>query len=152
MSTEPSRYIRIDGAYSDYINLQEIRVYTLNEVEVTGLSASMDSEYNGGAYPASNCVDGDMGTFCVNEGPGGWLEIDMGSLYPIGKIEVVNRLDCCSNRIVGASISTWTEPGGTGTRVWHGSIENELQVYTFFGCVDSEVENVVCGTSCQFCQ
>jgi hypothetical protein len=79
----------------------------------------------------------------------GWLEIDMGGsnqlsslcvLFPhftlfcagalvaVGRIEVTNRNNCCSERIVGASISLLA----VGREiVWEAQFDEELSTYTF---------------------
>jgi hypothetical protein len=51
------------------------------------------------AYPATNCIRNGT-TFChTNSGTGMWLQIDLGSQRAIGKVIVINRLDCCQDRI-----------------------------------------------------
>ena len=60
----------------------------------------MDSTMGG--FPASNCIDGNTGSMCHNNGGGGWLQIDYGFNVDIASIVVYNRrvtlLDVCHSK------------------------------------------------------
>ncbi|HEU0037665.1 MAG TPA: discoidin domain-containing protein, partial [Verrucomicrobiae bacterium] len=53
-------------------------------------------------YPASNAIDGNPATFThtLNYTNSYWMA-DLGATYPIGRVEIVNRTDCCAARLGG---------------------------------------------------
>ena len=62
--------------------------------------ATMSSDH--GDFPASNCVDGDVATFCHSskkEGDREWLQLDLGSSQPISMVKIWNRVNCCQERL-----------------------------------------------------
>lgn len=60
--------------------------------------ATMSSEHSD--FPASNCVDGDVTTFCHSRIAGGeWLQLDLGSSQPISMVKIWNRVQCCQDRL-----------------------------------------------------
>ena len=113
----------------------EIRVYTSDGTEIgppltAPLTATMDSVYSDNT--ASQCVDYDDSTMCHNNyEPSGWLQIDLGSLYNVGTITVLNQHSLESAQIVGASISAFTGPDRSGTLVWQDSFEDDQIEYIF---------------------
>jgi len=58
------------------------------------------SEYGG--YPASNAVDGNVNSFTHTADlvDSYWMA-DLGRVYPIDRVEIVNRNSCCDNRLNG---------------------------------------------------
>ena len=63
------------------------------------LPASTSTISQRAAYAASNCITNGT-TFCHSlNGAGQWLQVDLGSQRAIGKVVVLNRLDCCQDRI-----------------------------------------------------
>ena len=62
------------------------------------LQVWQSSEYPG--YPAVNAVDGNTGNFThtANSANSYWMA-DLGRVVPLDRIEIVNRLDCCNNRL-----------------------------------------------------
>jgi len=85
------------------------------------------SDYSS-AYPAANAVDGNAATFShtLNYTNSYWMA-DLGQAYPIDRVELVNRIDCCANRMAGLVMRLFdgasnsvaammvTNPGAGGT-------------------------------------
>src|SRR5262245_38063163 len=63
-------------------------------------SVAQSSEYPG--YPAGNALDGDPSTFThtANIANSYWIA-DLKTSYPIDRVELVNRSQCCDNRLNG---------------------------------------------------
>ncbi|MEZ5329974.1 MAG: CotH kinase family protein [Verrucomicrobiales bacterium] len=75
--------------------------------------ASQSTEYNGGAFPAANAVDGDTTTFShtdVNTAGNHWL-LTFDSERQISRIEVVAREDCCGGRLTNAVLRVADDEG-----------------------------------------
>lgn len=73
----------------------------------TGATASQYGTWPG--LPADYCIDGDNNTVChsgnvPDENGVVWWEVDLKVPQDINRVEVVNRRDCCSERITGAEI------------------------------------------------
>ena len=61
------------------------------------------------SYPASNAVDGNRDTRIgkcthtrANNNP--WWRVDLGRVEPVAEVNIVNRGDCCWERLNGAEI------------------------------------------------
>ena len=82
------------------------------------IAARMSSQYDANCGP-QNCIDGNVShlSWCT---PGStlchtgvteadetdpWLEIDLGSEYEVGSVEIYNRIDCCQERL--GSYEVW---------------------------------------------
>lgn len=105
-----ARYIRFyygnsNGGIGRWMNLGGINVYsTSNGTNIINSSMNVTTSDNGNMSlnPPSKMVDGDNSTFWHNSGPEySWVMIDLGSEFPIDRIELVNRQDCCKSRIAG---------------------------------------------------
>ena len=57
----------------------------------------------------------------TQNGSAEWWQVDLQGLFSISKIDVYNRTDCCSDRIVGSTVQILK---GT-TVVWSGTIPNQ---------------------------
>ena len=58
---------------------------------------------------ASNAVDGEKGLYytkCThtNEESDPWWRVDLGRVEPVAEVNILNRGDCCGNRLNGAEI------------------------------------------------
>jgi hypothetical protein len=61
------------------------------------------------------------------------------SLLPLARVQVYNRIDCCSERVVGATISIESDAGGGGLGdhlvrrfpIWSDVFTGDKPVYTF---------------------
>ena len=52
------------------------------------------------------------------------------SLLLLACVQVYNRIDCCSERVVGATISLESDAGGEAT-IWSDVFTGDTPVYTF---------------------
>ena len=111
------RYIKLQYTRQDYLNLAQIAVYSTKDgPNVITPSTTVHKSSNvsgwGGSdwFPSRNFVDG-IGLGFVhtsgNEIP--WIQIDLGSEMPIYKIVIMNRGDCCKERILGSILSISNE-------------------------------------------
>ena len=70
--------------------------------------ATLSSTYFTQAYPASNCIDGDLENFCHSWGDGESdpsLTLDLGAAIQIAYVTVYNRRDCCQYRLADYTLS-----------------------------------------------
>jgi hypothetical protein len=99
------RYVRLEqDTQKDYINLGEVMVFDEKGVNVAAgktVTASSIASYSFG----KNLVDGDINNwFTTNYLEYGWILIDLGGVFPITKITVVNRQDSYQARLVGTVV------------------------------------------------
>ena len=82
-----------NGGGNYYVTVAEVRVIST----VVSQSTSHPS------YPASYALDGNITTFTHTDAttPNNWWQYDMGQTRSIDRVEVVNRVDCCNNRLTG---------------------------------------------------
>ena len=67
-----------------------------------------------GGYDANQCIDGDDNTLCcsgnVTDAKGNvWWEVDLQAPQNVTRVQVVNRKDCCTDRIMGADLQVLDE-------------------------------------------
>jgi hypothetical protein len=127
-----------NGAGNHRVGLAEVRAFGLPDLPygpapvpavTNAFTVAQSSEFGG--YPAANAVDGVTGDFShtANLANSYWIA-DLQSSKPITRVEVVNRTDCCDNRLAGlilrilnaasnsvASV-TLTNPGPGGTYIF----------------------------------
>jgi ribosomal protein S11 len=127
--------IQAENDGDNYLNLAEIIVN-----DGIPLTATMsDSVWT--TYPASSCVDGNEGNFCHGQ-VGAWISVKLPEPSCIHNIKVVNRKDCCQNRILGGNI----EIKNQGVSVWQAGFTSTQSVYNFdFG--GHRDETALCGGS-----
>jgi hypothetical protein len=130
---QQGRYVRVQLTDSAARNLDE-NVLSLAEVQVLGIDgvtnlalkkpARQSSTTWGGTADRANDgnTDGNYGGGSVShtgvENPP-WWEVDLGEEVPVSKITVWNRTDCCSHRLNGFAIKTYTSALTTAaTRVY----------------------------------
>jgi len=90
---------------------------------------------------APNAVDGNTdGNFYNNSifhsavGSGGWWYVDLGQTYDVTQIDLWNRTDCCTTRIVGSTLGLFTAApyqGGSPAPVWSTVIASAATQQTF---------------------
>jgi len=97
----------------------------------TGAVVSQSTEFAGGAYPATNAIDGDVTTFThtANIIDDYWM-VTFNTPTPITGIEIVGRSGCCSARMEGLILrimdensntldyTTLSDPGLGGTLIY----------------------------------
>eukprot|EP00964_Phaeocystis_antarctica_P163145 scaffold138768_cov193-Phaeocystis_antarctica.AAC.1 len=78
------------------LNLAEVEVYSFPTDALLELSATAALSSTHPAYPASNCVDGDLNTFChsANEANPS-VTLDLGTAVTVAYVAVYNRNDGC---------------------------------------------------------
>jgi hypothetical protein len=93
---------------STALNIAEIKVY-YGTTQITAISYSQSSEFEYAYLPASNCFDDDLNTFSHTSGDdtNPYLIFNLDSNFD--KIEVYNRVDCCQDRIYGATLTVTNE-------------------------------------------
>lgn len=106
------RYIRLQYNHYECLNLAQILVYSKDggpNIINSSTPVTKSSGYQGDIFPSSNFVN-QKGTVFYNfvhtscyDVP--WIEVDLGSVIPIYKIVVWNRVDCCQSRILGTVLS-----------------------------------------------
>ena len=96
------------------LNLQEVTAYDKDGKVIAPLSSDMSSHFD--VFTVGKCHDGktDGNNFChsdhdMDKDP--WLVFGYRADADISKIVVVNRINCCENRIVGASIRICSDSG-----------------------------------------
>lgn len=137
------RYLRIvrNDNRVEYINIAEIQAFNSSGVRYTATEAWLSSTpYS--EYPASNLLDNNPNTIGhTSEATNSWAQIGFGSDKQIGKVVVVNRQDCCYDRIVGSCLMIFTT---TGYGTWYAEylspkITTSLYMYEFL----FDVQNLV---------
>jgi hypothetical protein len=112
--------IQAENDGHNYLNLAEIIVN-----DGIPLTATMsDSVWT--TFPPSSCVDGNEGNFCHGQ-IGAWITVKLPTPSCIHNIRVVNRKDCCQDRILGGNI----EIKNQGVSVWQGGFKETKQEYLF---------------------
>lgn len=131
-------YLRIGSLVSEkaYLNLQEIQVFGPDGELLLPMGAVMSSTFEDNTV--NKCFDGDRFTsmqLCatLRKGNGDtdpWLRVDYGEGVIISKIVVTNRVDCCKERINGATISLTNDQDGRNV-VWSTTFDGTKAEYTF---------------------
>ncbi|XP_038061373.1 uncharacterized protein LOC119732074 [Patiria miniata] len=98
--------------------LKEVTEDKKSEVSQTGPKplcifskpASQSSSHGSGLFPAGNAVDGSLSSdmahcsHTVAQTSNPWWRVDLGADHCISKVEILNRGDCCSERLAGAVV------------------------------------------------
>lgn len=116
------RYVRIQTAGPGILSLAEVEVLvtptgpppTLTNVAVLA-SASQSSTLHSGV--ASRAVDGDTDgvfangsvTHTANQSQP-WWQVDLGGTFQVSRIDLFNRTDCCSSRLMNYSVMVSSSP------------------------------------------
>ena len=96
-----------NGAGNYRVGLAEVRTFGVLNMPfgpepvaaiTNGVQVWQSSEYGG--FPAANAVDGSTGNFThTADIPNSFWMADLGHAFSLDRIEIVNRLDCCANRL-----------------------------------------------------
>ena len=117
ISVSSISHVDTDGeGIQDYLDIDDDGDGILDRLESTniaiGKSVTMSSEY--GSYAAQNATDGDPSTIAhtTNASNKEWIQVDLGSVQDIDRIEIVNRLDCCQERLENVFVLVSQTPFG----------------------------------------
>lgn len=110
-----ARYVKLVVNRNECMNLVEVKVYGAPISSSVSSSSSGENVAKGKPVTASstyrndmvagNLTDGSYSTMAhtsCKENP--WIEIDLKESFSIEKLEIFNRLDCCSERILGCVV------------------------------------------------
>jgi hypothetical protein len=121
------RFIRLERHEAKTeVSVMEIKAFNAIE-SYTIESGEMSSTYNG--MSVEQCFDGDGNTMCHAANTQWWISLDLGRLKCVHSIEITNRDDGHSNRILGGKVST--RKSKNGPDVWSTTIRIEKLVYVF---------------------
>ena len=105
------RYItvrRIDNKKT-HLNISAIWVYiqtgrnTVAPIQPVG--ASLGPAYLGGEFPATNLISPNQQGFAhTDASENAYMTIDLGDTYEINTIDILNRTDCCQDRMIGTQV------------------------------------------------
>lgn len=110
-----ARYIHFQHAQQGCMNLAEVRAYEYKggpNIVPTDATVTKSSAYYTGAGPGKSLVDRNIDTIAhtsCGDGDVPWMRIDLGKMFPLHMIHVVNRRDCCRNRAIGLVLSLLDE-------------------------------------------
>ncbi|MFZ4561190.1 MAG: LamG-like jellyroll fold domain-containing protein, partial [Saprospiraceae bacterium] len=95
-----ARYVRVLNNENQILNLSELRAIHNGSNVALGKTVTASSIYlNNQIYGGANLVDGNIATFAHTGGVANqWLEVDLGAVYTLSSVEIVNRQDCCTER------------------------------------------------------
>ncbi|XP_071801359.1 fucolectin-1-like [Asterias amurensis] len=88
----------------------------LTALDLSGMQASQSSDYGWYSSAADLAIDGNSNTYisggsCSHTGNDvhPWWKVDLGANHCLGSITLVNRKDCCSERLIGAVVRAGME-------------------------------------------
>ncbi|MHB9010064.1 MAG: galactose-binding domain-containing protein, partial [Limisphaerales bacterium] len=101
---------RTNDAGTHQVGLAEARLFGELDIphgpppwtSVTNPARVYQSSTYSSSFPAVNAIDGNPATFTHTEDePDGYWMVDLGRATPLDRVELVNRIDCCSSRLGG---------------------------------------------------
>lgn len=100
-----TRYVRIGQNGSDWLNIAEIRAIQ-SGTNVNVASGKTGTGTTNGSFPIPNLTDGNTGNYWHSNGmgTGQYVEIDLGAPYLLDHVEIVNRQDCCWERLANLQL------------------------------------------------
>jgi len=128
------QYVRIkrEGA-GDVLNIAEIGVF-----DDDGVLISKSKDVNGGsdahgAGPYANLTNGVLADFAhtTSVDADDHITIDLGGVKKIGEIVVVNRKDCCQDRIVGTKLQVLLSDDSDAEAVKEIEVTEQHMVYSW---------------------
>ena len=111
-SSVTARYIHLQQSQKGCLNLAEIRAYAYKggpnlvtpQTNLTKSSNWHDPAFGRNEFGTDRNEDTIVHTAC-DEKDIPWIRIDLGTSQPIYKIHIINRKDCCINRMNGTVLS-----------------------------------------------
>jgi hypothetical protein len=95
------RYIFIQKlglAASTVLNLAEVMAFDCFGNYISPVVAHLSGTHSS-PWVASNCILNNTGSGCHSTGANPWLMVDFGTYVPISRVVILNRADCCQDRI-----------------------------------------------------
>lgn len=97
------------------LNIGEVEVFDFTNNNVAkSKPAALTTSHS--LYPARNCVDGNVNTFCssndVNRNERLTIELGSINVKDLSRVVITNRADCCQDRLQGASIKLTLDKAG----------------------------------------
>lgn len=128
-----ARYVKVQlnatGVADRILSLAEVKVLAASNLAVGKTATQSSNYYWGGGAPAV-AVDGSSATYWSSGSVSHtdaelspWWQVDLGSVQAIGTIDLLNRTDCCSQRLNnfkvlvskdGTNWRSWDYPGTVG--------------------------------------
>jgi len=131
----------VEGQYVRLFRPDSGAVLNISEIGVfddEGVLISKSKDVSGGseahsAGPYANITDGVLANFGHTTGTDGpdHITIDLGGVKKIGEIVVVNRKDCCQDRIVGAKLQILTSVEDDAEAVKEIEVTETHMVYSW---------------------
>ncbi|MBL9175134.1 MAG: carboxypeptidase regulatory-like domain-containing protein [Verrucomicrobiales bacterium] len=91
------RFVRVVHLDRGFLTLGEIELIDGPQVTLEPVSAQTSSQYNG--TPVGNAFDGNPSTVSHTDSDlHGYLELDLGEIVPVGRVDLLWRSDCCQTR------------------------------------------------------
>ena len=140
--------IATNGAGNYRVGLAEVRAFGVLNIpygpepvlpSTNAVSVWQSSEFPG--YPAESAVDGNTGNFThTGDIANSYWMADLGRVVPLDRIEIVNRLECCNNRLANLVL-----------RVFDGSSNTvSSAVLTDVGLGGTYTHTMTAGTPCRW--
>lgn len=95
---------------------------------VTEYSVTQSSDYINNVYPASYAIDGNLTTFTHTSAvatENAWFKIDLLQNRNVKQVVIVNRQDCCQDRLTTAVLNAINEAGVIVKSMAFGAINNQ---------------------------
>jgi hypothetical protein len=99
---------RIDNKKTP-LNINQIIAYKGSQ-PIKPVGASLSPPYPGGQFPAENVITGQGGFAHTDSSENAFMTIDLGDTYEIDAIEIINRGDCCQDRMIGTRLEVQSGP------------------------------------------
>jgi hypothetical protein len=127
--TPSVRALQVDQ-HNEFLSLAEVQLFTLSNVtlplgtnlslaNISTMSLSQSSEYNGGQFPAGYAMDGSASNFSHTDGGAvgnAWWKANIGETMRLQSVNIQNRGDgCCPERLRDIQVEVLD---GSGTPVW----------------------------------
>jgi RHS repeat-associated protein len=113
-SAVKARFVFIQKtALIQFMNVAELNVFgyvpppagiNLTDTYTAQMNVTMSSTF-ATVYDGSKILDNNAATFAHTLNADEWIKLDLGNTYSLSRVQVLNRADCCGDRLNGARIS-----------------------------------------------
>jgi hypothetical protein len=100
------------------LNIAEIEIYSGGvNVATKAIKTESSSQYSSNSYKPKNLIDGNKTNFAHTlNNKTNWFKITLDKKYPIEKVKVYNRTDCCHDRWADSFVKLLDDNGNEITR------------------------------------